>query len=62
MVCEGQICFYNIFTTFLVNFCVSHYLKIYVLSVVCHFCCCKVYKSLFILLLKALRSIALGLS
>ncbi len=35
MVCEGQNCLYNIFTTFMVNFCVCHYLKIFVLSVVC---------------------------
>ena len=33
-VCEGQICLYNIFTTFVVCFCVSHYLNILVVSVV----------------------------
>ena len=34
IVCEGQICLYNIFTTFVVYFCVSHYLKILVISAV----------------------------
>ena len=60
MVCEGQICLYNIFTTFVIYFCVSHYLKIHVVLAVQHFCCCKVYNTFFLVQLP--RSKALNIS